>query len=160
MNRMRPFSTVLYGALLLSLATAFVGGRDLAAQTAADSAAVATVVHAFHGALERGDSATALGLLTEDATILESGGVETKEEYRSHHLPSDIAFARAVPRESGPLRIVLRDDVAWASSTSTMEGTYRERPVNSQGAELMVLVRTAEGWRIAAIHWSSRTRRP
>lgn len=127
-----------------------------APRAAADSAAAAEVVHRFHEALEAADSATVVGLLTNDAIILESGGVETKQEYRGHHLPGDIAFARAVRRESGPVRVVVRGDVAWATSTSTVRGTYRERAVNSQGAELMVLVRTADGWRIAAIHWSSR----
>jgi ketosteroid isomerase-like protein len=121
-----------------------------------DSAAVAETVHRFHAALEAGDSATALDLLTEDAIILENGDVETKQEYRSHHLPSDIAFARAVRREAGPIGVVVRGDVAWATSTSTARGTYREREVNSQGAELMVLERTPDGWRISAIHWSSR----
>lgn len=124
-----------------------------------DSTAVAQVVHRFHAALEAGDSATALELLKDDAIILESGTVETKEEYRSHHLPGDIAFARAVRREGGPLRVVARGDVAWATSTSTVHGTYRDRPVNSTSVELMVLERTSRGWRIAAIHWSSRTLR-
>jgi ketosteroid isomerase-like protein len=121
-----------------------------------DSAAVAGIVHRFHTALEAGDSATALDLLTEDAIILENGGVETKQEYRSHHLPSDIEFARAVRREAGPIRVVVRGDIAWATSTSTVRGIYRDREVNSQGAELVVLERTPGGWRISAIHWSSR----
>jgi ketosteroid isomerase-like protein len=128
--------------------------------TEADSAAVAATVSAFHAALEAGDSVAALRLLTSDATILESGGLETKEEYRSHHLPGDIAFARAVAREVQPLGVVVRGDVAWATSTSVVRGTYRDRPVHSQGVELVVLERTAEGWRIAAIHWSSRPLRP
>jgi hypothetical protein len=29
--------------------------------------------------------------------------------------------------------------------------------VNSAGAELMVLTRMPDGWRISAVHWSSRT---
>jgi ketosteroid isomerase-like protein len=121
-----------------------------------DSAAVAQVVHRFHEALASADSAAALALLADDAVVLESGGMETRQEYRSHHLPSDIEFARAVRRDSGPVHVVLCGDVAWASSTSTSRGEFRGRPVNSQGAELMVLVRTSAGWRIAAIHWSSR----
>jgi hypothetical protein len=52
------------------------------------------------------------------------------------------------------------EDVAWAASTSTSTGEFRDRAINAAGAELMVLVRTAGGWRIAAIHWSSRTLRP
>jgi len=124
-----------------------------------DSAAVAATVRRYHDALEAGDSLAALALLTDDVTILESGGVESRAEYRSHHLASDIAFARAVQSVRGPVRVVVRGDAAWASSTSTTEGKYRDRAVNSAGAELMVLARSAGGWKIAAIHWSSRTRR-
>jgi ketosteroid isomerase-like protein len=126
---------------------------------AVDSAAVARVIHEFHAALEAGDSATVLRLLHDDAVILETGEVETKEEYRSHHLSADIAFARAVPRQATPLRVTVRGDVAWASSTSVARGHYRDRDVNSQSAELVVLERTATGWVISAIHWSSRTLR-
>lgn len=129
-------------------------------RAAADSAAVAAVVHRFHEALETADSMAALDLLTGDAIILESGGVETKSEYRSHHLPGDIAFASAVDRETGPLRVTVRGDVAWATSTSTTRGTYRDRELNLRGAELMVLVRAGGAWRISAIHWSSRALRP
>ena len=124
-----------------------------------DSTAVAAVVERYHRALESGDSVGALALLTTDAVILESGGIETREEYRSHHLPADIAFARAVKSLRGPVRVVVRADVAWATSTSTVEGEFRGRPINSAGAELMVLTRTTEGWKINAIHWSSRSRR-
>lgn len=125
----------------------------------ADSSDVADAVNRYHHALETGDSAAALALLTDDAVILESGGMETRAEYRSHHLPSDIAFARAVQSVRSPVNVTVRGDVAWASSTSVAEGEFRGRPVNSTGAELMVLVRTGQGWRIAAIHWSARTRR-
>jgi ketosteroid isomerase-like protein len=133
-----------------------VGGD---ASVAADSAAVAEVVHRFHAALAAGDSVTALQLLRDDAVILESGGTESKQEYRSHHLPSDIAFARAIRPDAGPMRVQVRGDAAWATSTSIVRGTFRDRPVNSQTVELMVLERTAQGWRIAAIHWSSRALR-
>jgi ketosteroid isomerase-like protein len=128
-------------------------------QAASDSAAVAAVVERFHSALAAGDSIGALAMLAPDAVILENGAVETKEEYRSHHLPSDIAFARAVPSERSPLRVAVRGDVAWATSTSGARGEFRGRQINSQGAELMVLTRTPEGWKISAIHWSSRTLR-
>jgi ketosteroid isomerase-like protein len=133
-----------------------------AAQKAApgDSAAVAAAVHAFHSALARGDSTASLALLAPGATILESGSVETVSEYRTHHLPSDIDFARAVPATRGPVRVTVRGDAAWAASTSETKGEFRGRPVNSAGAELMVLTRTANGWRISAIHWSSRRRTP
>lgn len=125
-----------------------------------DSGAVAAVVDQFHHALASGDSAGAMSLLAEDAMILESGGVETREEYRSHHLPGDIAFARAISSTRGAMGVTIQGDVAWATSTSTTVGSYRDRAINSAGAELMVLSRSADGWRIRAIHWSSRARRP
>jgi uncharacterized GH25 family protein/ketosteroid isomerase-like protein len=125
-----------------------------------DSAAAASVVERFHRALAEGDSAAALALLAPDATILESGGVETRAEYRGHHLPGDIEFARAVRSERGPVRVTIRGDVAWTVSTSTTQGEFRGRQINSSGAELMVLTRSASGWQISAIHWSSRARRP
>ncbi|MEW5926089.1 MAG: nuclear transport factor 2 family protein [Gemmatimonadota bacterium] len=126
---------------------------------ASDSAEVAGVVDRFHDALAAGDTAAVLRLLAPDVVVQESGGVETLSEYRSHHLPGDMAFARAVKRDRSPIRVAVNGDVAWATSTSTTIGEYHGRAINSQGAELMVLRRDPEGWRIVAIHWSSRARR-
>ena len=123
-----------------------------------DSAAVAATVHRFHAALAAADSTAALALLAPDAVVLESGGMESRAEYRSHHLAADVEFARAVTEQRGPVRVRVRGDAAWATSTGTTRGEFRGRAVDSAGAELMVLTRTPEGWRIAAIHWSSRAR--
>jgi ketosteroid isomerase-like protein len=128
--------------------------------TTSDSAAVVAVVDAYHRALASGDSMAVEMLLAPDAIILESGHVETRAQYLGGHLRGDIAFARAVPRERSDIRVVVQGDAAWATSTSITKGEYRERPVNSAGAELMVLRRTPQGWRIAAIHWSARNLRP
>lgn len=143
---------------LATVAVAILATATSLPAQAHDSTAVAITVDRFHQALATGDSATAMNLLAPDAVILESGGMETRAEYRSHHLPADIAFARAVPRDRGPIRVTVRDDVAWATSTSVTRGEYRDREVNSSGVELMVLTRAPEGWEIAAIHWSSRAR--
>ena len=138
---------------LLGIAT---GGN---AQSPSDSAAVAHAVHAYHNAEAAGDSLAMLGLLSDDAVILESGGAQTKQEFRSHHVAADIAFVRSVKIERSAIRITVRGDVAWAWSTSTAQGESSGRTTNSSGAELMVLVRTAGSWKISAIHWSSRQRR-
>src|SRR5262249_34985242 len=47
-----------------------------------DSADVAAVVQRFHAALAAGDSLAALELLSDDVVILESGGAETRADYR------------------------------------------------------------------------------
>ena len=133
--------------------------RVAAPSDSSDSSAVVAVVAGFHRALARGDSASALASLAPDAIILESGGVESRHEYRTHHLSGDIAFARAVLASASVLQVVVTGDAAWVISTSTSEGTLSGRTVNSAGAELMVLSRSAGGrWLIRATHWSSRRR--
>lgn len=134
-------------------------GAPLTAQSA-DERAVDETVRAFHAALAAGDSAAALRLLAPDAVILEAGGLETRKQYREHHLPGDLAYAKAVPSERARATIVVSGDVAWVVGTSRTTGTYRDRPVNSTGAELVVLSRGPSGWMIRAVHWSSRAVRP
>lgn len=123
-----------------------------------DSAQVASLVSDFHAALENGDSTKALSLLASDVTILESGSVETLADYRAHHLPSDIAFARAIKAQRAPRAITVTGDVAYSVATSTTKGTYKDKPVDTAGAELIVARRIDGAWKIAAIHWSSRRR--
>lgn len=125
------------------------------AQQPAKDAEVAAVVDSFHVAMSRGDSAAVLALLAPDAVVLESGDIETLAEHRAHHLPADIAFTRSVRTMRSAPRVGREDAVAWVSATAVVTGSYRGRRVDSQGAELMVLSRTGDGWRIRAIHWSS-----
>lgn len=147
-------TTVL--ALLVALFPAAASPDVVRAQTPADTAAVVQAVSDFHMALASADSTRVLGLLAPGARILEGAGVETVDEYRAHHLPADMAFASAVTRQRGPVTVRFHGDVAWAISTSRATGTYRDREIDSRGAELMVLTRHDGGWRIEAIHWSSR----
>ncbi len=147
---------VFFATLVFSVA----GGSEPQSGPQGDGAEVAATVARFHAALAAGDSASALGLLADDLVILESGGAETRDEFRSGHLAADIAYARAVTTQRDPPRVRVRGDVAWASTASTSQGEYRGRPIDSRGVELMVLSREPEGWKIRAIHWSSRTRRP
>lgn len=147
--------------LFAALSSTLAATRSVrSAAQASDSSDVANAVHAFDWALSTGDSAGVLALLADDAVVLESGGVETRGEYRAHHLPADIQFARTVPSESGDVHVKVVGDVAWAWSTFVTKGAFRGRRVNSMGAELMVLSRVRAGWKINAIHWSSRARRP
>ena len=149
-------------ALLIAVPAALhAQGHDPAHHAGAggDSAAVARTVEQFHRALAAGDSVGALALLAPDVVIQESGDQESRAEYRSHHLAADIEFARAVRSQQGPIRVRVRGDAAWATSTSTTQGEFRGRAINVASTELMVLTREPGGWRIAVIHWSSHTRR-
>jgi ketosteroid isomerase-like protein len=120
-----------------------------------DASAVAATVQSFHAALSSGDAEAAARLLAPDAIVLEGGQKEVRKEYVGHHLLEDIKFAKAVPSTRGQPEVTAAGDVAWASSTSVTQGTYQSKAPNLVGAELMVLTRTASGWKIGAIHWSS-----
>lgn len=141
-------------ALVFSLAGA---AAPAPGQQPPDRQAVLATVKAFRDAMSRGDSLGVLQLLAPDVTVLESGGLETFAEFRAHHLVADIAFARAVASAREEPVVTVLGDVAWVAGTSRNTGTFRDRPVNSAAAELMVLTRVPDGWRIRAIHWSSRT---
>ena len=131
----------------------------LAAQPA-EEAGVLAAVTGFHAAVATGDTAKAIALLADDAVFLEAGGVETRAQYTQGHLPGDIDFEKNVAITRGPIRVTVLGQVAWASTTSEMKGTFQGRAVDSLGAELMVLSRNATGWQIRAVHWSGRARRP
>ena len=122
----------------------------------ASARGAAATVDAFHAALHRGDTRAAAALLAEDALIFESGGVErTKAEYAAHHLPADAEFSRsvssAVTRRAGRSSGAL----AWVASEGRTTGTYKGKPLDLLTTETMVLRKTAAGWRISHIHWSS-----
>lgn len=160
---MKP-SLSLQSICLVSLSITIAGAVDSSRaqpsqEADSDSAAVGTIVDQYHQALVSGDSAGAASLLAPAAIVLEGGGMETRAEYLSHHLSADIAFAQAVTRERGFTTVTVRGDVAWVASTSRVKGSFRDREIDSRGAELMVLTRMPDGWRITAIHWSSRANR-
>ena len=147
---------VLAGLLCVATSAAFSSCRK-PIPTAPDREAIATTVTAYHEALAKGDRGAALALLAPDAQILETGHRQTREEYESEHLGSDIDFAKAVPSTRGALIVRQEGDVAWTTATGRSAGTFKGRPVESENAELMVLAKTERGWRIRAIHWSSHS---
>jgi ketosteroid isomerase-like protein len=127
------------------------------ARVAAAAGEAAAAVDAFHAALRAGDREAALALLAEDALIFEAGGAErSRDEYASHHLASDAAYAAAtsdmVTRRAGDAS----GDVAWITTEGRTTGTFNGRPVDRLTVETMLLRRHADGWRIQHIHWSSR----
>ena len=151
----KSLTLVCVGLVLLSVPAKAV--FVFAAQSAT-AEAIATSTR-FYDLLRRGDSAAAARLLSPDAVVLESGDLETRAEYLAHHIGADIAFARAVPSKRTIRQVVRQGNVIWLAATSRSTGTFENRAIDSNGAELMVLSKTDSGWRIRAIHWSSNKRR-
>lgn len=133
----------------------------VAAQALAnDEASVAAAVKTFHGAYAAGHAAQVMQFIAEDALMMEGGNIETRAQYEKDHLPADIAFEKQVSAKRTPVRVVVRGETAWVTTSADFVGTFEGRPVDFQGLELIVLSREPAGWRIRAIHWSSRNRRP
>lgn len=155
----RPVPIVMFSLGATFLAGADPGSADPARhRSAPDSAAAVATVDSFHRRMADADSTGVLALLTPDAVILEGGGIETRAEYRAHHLPGDIEFVRAVPSSRAVRQVQVGSDAAWVTSASETRGAYKGRQLDLTGAELIVLRRSGAGWRVAAVHWSSRPR--
>jgi ketosteroid isomerase-like protein len=154
----RRFAFVALESCVLLWGFAMTGAAQTAAATS-DSSAAVTIAAQFHQALARGDSGAAANLLAPDVFVLESGELERRADYLGHHLPADIAFAKAVPSTRVVRQVTIAGDAAWIVATSSTAGTFEGRAVRSEGAELMVLRRVGGSWRIAAVHWSSRRAR-
>ncbi|HSK17947.1 MAG TPA: nuclear transport factor 2 family protein [Longimicrobiales bacterium] len=151
---MRRTTTTIGAILTLLICTS--GSAQAQVEDEAARADVRSAVESYARALASGDSLAALALLHPDVVIYEGGHAETRAEYRSGHLRSDIAFASAVKRTVTADDIMLMGDAALYTSEYTAAGRFRNRDIDSHGTETMVLVRTAEGWKIRHIHWSSR----
>ncbi|MFL5504570.1 MAG: nuclear transport factor 2 family protein [Gemmatimonadaceae bacterium] len=142
-------------AIILSVVRTDRATEAIAAQPNTVRGALAAAAR-FHAALARGDSAAAAELLDSEAMILESGYLETRAEYLAHHLGEDIEFAKALPSQRTITQAKREGNVAWIVATSVLKGTFKEKAIDSRGAELMVLSRSGSEWRIRSIHWSSR----
>ncbi len=151
------FRAAILLLMLFSNSAMAVRAQAHGAMHAADSTDVVRAVERFTEALATGDSTTVATMLVSEAVILEGGGVEDRHHYLEHHYPSDVRFLQAMAREPKSRQAHMVGDVAYVASTSRLHGTYRDRDVDLSSAELMILRKTAEGWKVAAIHWSSRS---
>lgn len=125
-----------------------------------DDVDVRSTLEAFYGAMKNGDTVVAMAQIAEDAQFVESGRLETREEYEKNHLPADIAFEKQVTGKRTPFKVTINGDTAWAIATTEFDGEFDGAPVNFTSAQLAVLSRESEGWRIRSIHWSSMRRPP
>ena len=113
---------------------------------------------AFYSALASGDKSKATELLAPNVTIYESGYVErSRAEYTGHHMQGDMDFAKMA--NSTVLQHTERAEgnfsVIWQETET--KATIKGKAVRILGTQTALLEKSAEGWRIVHIHWSSRT---
>jgi ketosteroid isomerase-like protein len=151
---------MLAAAVLSSVGPLITSASPALSQVTAvarEAEVAASVVDAFHAALETGDTAAALSLMSDDVMIFEEGGAErSRAEYASHHLEADAAYAAASVSTLSRRAGWASGEVAWIVSEGETQGQAGNRATGRLTAETMVLKRGPEGWRIQHIHWSSR----
>ena len=86
-------------------------------------------------------------ILAPDAVVLEGGRSESRAEYLSHHFARDVQALAGTAPEPLYRRTGVAGDAAWVASTQRIGVT--------EMAELLVMKQTPDGWRVAAVHWSS-----
>jgi len=133
----------------------FLSGTVMA-QSNQKEARVLEALDNFKTAIIENDSEAASNVMADDALILDGSGMETKEEYLSHHFHSDGKFLKAMNRKILTQKISIEGNTAWVSTVSSMKGTYSEREIDLTSLELAVLKKAGSDWKITAIHWSSR----
>jgi nucleoid-associated protein YgaU len=125
------------------------------AAEAPSAEAASKVAAQFHAALAAGNADGASALLSATALIYESGHAETRDEYISHHLADDIAFAKATQRTVKTTRQQCDESMCLLMQSSETTGSVKGKSVRYVGQETMVLRREGDAWKIQHVHWSS-----
>lgn len=124
------------------------------APAAADAVAA---VERFSAALAAGDVDGAAAELDPAVLILESGGMErSRDEYLAGHAKADAAFLKEAQVSLRRRTAQASGELAWVGSDSAIRAKKDGGVLAMDATETMVLRKTAQGWKIVHIHWSSR----
>ncbi len=128
-------------------------------QQATEKEAVVNSLEAFHQAIVDNNTERARSLLADSAKILESGVIESRDEYLADHFHMDGKFLSAMNRKVKTRNVTIQGEIAWVSTNSRTRGTYKGRDLNLNSLELAVLTKVDDEWEISSLHWSSSKRK-
>jgi hypothetical protein len=118
------------------------------------------VVDAFSAAVKAVKLDAAEKLLDPDVLILESGGSErSRDEYMGGHAIADAAFLQNARQQLKYRQAQAEGNFAWVATESIFDSTENGKELTLLSTETMLLKKTAQGWRIVHIHWSSRPKK-
>ena len=101
-----------------------------------------------------------VSLLADDVLIVESGHIQTRSDYLGGHLGADMKASQGSTGVRTVVKVSIVGDAAYVVSKTVTPPTAAVGSTGSELAELMVLSKSSAGWKIRAVHWSSRRRRP
>ncbi len=133
------------------------GAEQTVPPEAADAVAV---LERFSAALSAGDLDAVGAELDPTVLILESGGAEsTRDEYLGGHAKHDAAFLKAAHITLKRRTAQASGDLVWVGSESEIHASKDDKMLMISSTETAVLRKTAQGWKIVHLHWSSRAQR-
>jgi ketosteroid isomerase-like protein len=163
MAHLLRFLVLVLASGLLPVALVSAHASELPATPAIDqtidpaAADAVKAVDAFSAAIKAGALDRAAALLDPNVLILESGGAErSRDEYMAGHATEDAAFMRDATVQIRHRRAQAAGDFAWVATESTLRAIDAGKSLTLSSTETMLLKKTAQGWKIVHIHWSSR----
>lgn len=67
---------------------------------------------------------------------------------------SDMAFLPNIDREMIDQNVSIAGDLAWIVTHSRTFGTYKGRPIDNVGREMLIMKHDGQNWKITLIHWA------
>ncbi len=138
-------------------------GRETAGATlsiAPEASDAVAVLERFSAALSAGDLEAVAADLDPGVLILESGGAErTRDEYLGGHAKHDAEFLKAAHIALKRRTAQTSGDLVWVGSESEIHASKDDKLLMISSTETAVLRKTAQGWKIVHLHWSSRAQR-
>ena len=114
----------------------------------------------FSTALSAGDLSAAGAELDPSVLILESGGAErTRDEYLGGHAKHDAEFLKTAHITLQRRIAEASGDLVWVGSESEIHASRGDKMLMISSTETAVLRKTAQGWKIVHLHWSSRAQK-
>lgn len=130
-----------------------------AAALSGEAGAAAAIIDDFQHQLHHGDTKRAAQLLDPSVLIFEGGTAEkSRAEYASHHLGADSEFLQKSKVVPLMRKGEANGNLAWIATESEINA-QGAKPLKLISTETMVLEKSADGWRVVHIHWSSREKK-
>ena len=70
-------------------------------------------------------------------------------------MPADMAFMKAMRREVITQRVIDSGDSATVVTRARIHGMYKDKEIDLDSTETLLMTRVNEQWKIVHIHWSS-----
>ena len=151
--------TALAAVLLSALAPprAQAGMPAFVQDVSPEAVPAVKVVDAFSAAIKAARIDSAKQLLDPNVLVLESGGSErSRDQYLEEHAVADAAYMQGTTQELRYRKARVAGDLAWVGTESILTSKKSGKPSLNMSTETMILHKTADGWKIVHIHWSSR----